>query len=240
MFNLETAITDWRRQMLAAGIKSRDHLDELESHLREEIGRQMKGAGDEAQAFQTAVQKIGRAQTVHTEFAKVEAHQSSREQKLIEIVLLGVSILMPLVVGRTVLGPRAGTLGMTAGQRWSGLAAVAVFSLVIWGGRLGGNLFPVIRARRRRDTINLSGGVLVALWWLVFFRLIVPGCDFTMAQFFVAFLWAFFTPAGVWLGLTLGLEAAARADCPGARLKTGSAGRPAAPSSRKSAPSAWI
>ena len=48
MFNLETAITDWRRQMLAAGIKTPDHLDELESHLREEIGRQMKGAEGEA------------------------------------------------------------------------------------------------------------------------------------------------------------------------------------------------
>jgi hypothetical protein len=194
MFNLEAAILEWRRQMRAAGIKTPDHLDELESHLREEIGRQMKAGRSEAEAFQTAVQKIGRAQKVQTEFAKVEASQTSRERKLKEVLL--------------VRGP--GTVGMTAGQQWSCLVAMAAFALMIWGGRLGGNRFPVIRARRRRNVINLSGIVLVALWWLVFFRVIVPGRDFTMAQFLVAFIWAFFIPAGVLLGMTLGLETAAR------------------------------
>jgi cation transport ATPase len=210
MFNLEAAILEWRRQMRAAGIKTPDHLDELESHLREEIGRQMKAGRSEAEAFQTAVQKIGRAQKVQTEFAKVEASQTSRERKLKEVLLLGCSILMPLMVGRAVLVRGPGTVGMTAGQQWSCLVAMAAFALMIWGGRLGGNRFPVIRARRRRNVINLSGIVLVALWWLVFFRVIVPGRDFTMAQFLVAFIWAFFIPAGVLLGMTLGLETAAR------------------------------
>ena len=42
MFDLEKAIADWRRQMLAAGIKTPVPLEELESHLREEIEQQMK------------------------------------------------------------------------------------------------------------------------------------------------------------------------------------------------------
>ncbi len=37
MFNLEQAIADWRRQMLAVGIKTPVPLEELEIHLRDEI-----------------------------------------------------------------------------------------------------------------------------------------------------------------------------------------------------------
>jgi hypothetical protein len=39
MFELEQAITGWRRQMLAAGIKTPVPLEELEIHLRDEIER---------------------------------------------------------------------------------------------------------------------------------------------------------------------------------------------------------
>ena len=39
MFDLEQSITNWRKQMLAAGIKSPVPLEELEIHLREEIER---------------------------------------------------------------------------------------------------------------------------------------------------------------------------------------------------------
>ena len=42
MFDLEKSIADWRTQMLAAGIKSPVPLEELESHLREEITQQTK------------------------------------------------------------------------------------------------------------------------------------------------------------------------------------------------------
>jgi len=37
MFSLEKSISEWRRQMLAAGIKTPVPLEELEIHLREEI-----------------------------------------------------------------------------------------------------------------------------------------------------------------------------------------------------------
>jgi len=41
MFDLEQSISDWRRQMLAAGIWTPVPLDELETHLRTDIGQQM-------------------------------------------------------------------------------------------------------------------------------------------------------------------------------------------------------
>ncbi len=45
MFDLEESIADWRKQMLAAGIKSPVPPEELEIHLREEIERQMQPGG---------------------------------------------------------------------------------------------------------------------------------------------------------------------------------------------------
>jgi len=41
MFDLEQSVSDWRRQMLAAGIRTPVPLDELETHLREDIEQQM-------------------------------------------------------------------------------------------------------------------------------------------------------------------------------------------------------
>jgi hypothetical protein len=61
MFELEKAIVEWRQQMLAAGIKTPVPLDELESHLREEIQRQMKSGLDDQAGFNLAAQNIGGA-----------------------------------------------------------------------------------------------------------------------------------------------------------------------------------
>ena len=59
MFDLEQSIADWRKQMLAAGIKAPVPLEELEIHLREEIKRQTGTGLSETEAFKTSVQKIG-------------------------------------------------------------------------------------------------------------------------------------------------------------------------------------
>jgi hypothetical protein len=37
MFDLEQTISEWRRQMLSAGIKTPVPLEELEIHLREDV-----------------------------------------------------------------------------------------------------------------------------------------------------------------------------------------------------------
>src|SRR5260221_634776 len=72
MFNLEQSIAEWRRQMLAAGIKTPVPLEELESHLRDGIERQMKSglSLNEQKAFIYAIQKIGQAGAIKTEFER--------------------------------------------------------------------------------------------------------------------------------------------------------------------------
>ncbi|HEX4265160.1 MAG TPA: hypothetical protein VH597_12540 [Verrucomicrobiae bacterium] len=42
VFNLDPAITEWRRKMAAGGIKSPAVVDELESHLHEDVEQQMR------------------------------------------------------------------------------------------------------------------------------------------------------------------------------------------------------
>jgi hypothetical protein len=68
MFNLEQSIAEWRKQMRAAGIKSPVPLEELENHLREEIEGQVKSGKPGEQAFAVAVENIGQAGPLKTEF----------------------------------------------------------------------------------------------------------------------------------------------------------------------------
>ncbi|HTV40201.1 MAG TPA: Clp protease N-terminal domain-containing protein [Candidatus Sulfotelmatobacter sp.] len=70
MFNLEQSIADWRKQMLAAGIRTPALLDELESHLREEFERQIQSGASEQEAFQRSVLQIGQAKELKAEFVK--------------------------------------------------------------------------------------------------------------------------------------------------------------------------
>ena len=209
MFDLEQSIAAWRKQMLAAGIQAPVPLEELECHLREEIERQMKAGLNEQDAFTAAVQKLGSADTVQTEFMKVDKIQGALKWKLMEIGLTLMTILFPLVMGGIVL-KRANFIDMTAAEERSSLLALAVFSLLAWTGRLGHRLMPIIQNRRIRDAILFSCCAPLMLWWVVFFRLILPRQEFTMGELMVAFDWAFFTPAGVCIGLNWGIETAAR------------------------------
>lgn len=70
MFNLETSITNWRTQMLAAGLWDATALDELEGHLRDDIELQIRTGRSVEDAFTRATQQIGQAPHLRTEFAK--------------------------------------------------------------------------------------------------------------------------------------------------------------------------
>ena len=56
--------------MLAAGVKAPVPLDELESHLRDEIEQQRSAGLSETEAYETAVLKIGEGGSLKAEFAK--------------------------------------------------------------------------------------------------------------------------------------------------------------------------
>src|ERR1700677_1194271 len=141
MFNLEQSIADWRKQMLAAGIKTPVPLEELEIHLREEIERQMKLGRSEAEAFTFAVQKIGQAHTVQNEFEKVEETEEERKWKEGKVLLGTVGgLLLLILIGSVLLNSE-----MTFGLRMSGLAAIATSILLVAVVGFNHRIFPVIR-----------------------------------------------------------------------------------------------
>jgi hypothetical protein len=82
MFNLEEQISAWRQHMLAAGINSPAPLEELESHLREEIDQQARSGASEPEAFILAQAQIGQAQVLRTEFASVREPAFERLKRL--------------------------------------------------------------------------------------------------------------------------------------------------------------
>jgi len=92
MFNMEQAITAWRRQMLAAGIKAPVPLEELESHLREEIDKQIQSGISEQLAFETAVERIGYPSQLKNEFKKTGCAKDDRSWKLLRMGLIGAAI----------------------------------------------------------------------------------------------------------------------------------------------------
>ncbi len=76
MFDLEKSIAQWRAQMLAVGIQVAA-LDELETHLREEIERQVKWGGGQGYAFETAARQIGQPNALRSEFKKTQPIKKS-------------------------------------------------------------------------------------------------------------------------------------------------------------------
>ena len=213
MFDLESGIANWRRQMLAAGVQSPVPLDELENHLREEMEQQMKAGVTESEAFQIAATIIGQPQTVRGEFNKIASAPNDRSWKFKEAALLISNTLFPLWVVGTIFRFKPGPFSaLTGGQQTSAFAAVVLFGLLGWSGRFGYRMLPVVRTPKIRATIGIACAISVGLWWIVFLNVIVPYYNSTVGQFTVAFLWGFLTPAGVMNGLVWGIETAARKD----------------------------
>jgi len=71
MFDLDRAIWQWRQQMAAGGVTSSKVLDELESHLRDDIASLVSGGIPEAQAFGLAASRLGGAGVLSAEFKKL-------------------------------------------------------------------------------------------------------------------------------------------------------------------------
>lgn len=120
MFDLEQSVIEWRKQMLAAGIKTPVPLEELESHLREEIERQMRSGLHPQRAFEMAARQIGPARTLKTEFKKIDAGIWNRPLAWSAWTLFAVSFFLP-------------ALGDGLGWRCAGLSATAVSWPDFWG-----------------------------------------------------------------------------------------------------------
>jgi hypothetical protein len=187
MFNLETAIAEWRRQMIAAGIKTPVPLEELENHLREEIERQIKCSTDEEQAFKLAVERIGQGGKLREEFAKVEDVARMKKRALLRrlCVVAGVAIVYCQLAVVWYLGARAGSMQISGMDIALALGAAAPLILLGWAGPYIAELLPVIR-EGWVIAITLALLFLVALLFRIVFPAISP-VNFVHLQ--IVFLW---------------------------------------------------
>jgi hypothetical protein len=188
MFDLEKSVAIWRRQMLAAGIKTPVPLEELETHLREEIASQVNSGLSEQNAFEVALEKIGPASPLQHEFKKISTGDKLQRQKkvagIVSIVIFGfyASVVSGLLLEHE----------MTSGERLLGFASVAALLLslfVVW--RVLPGYFPIIQSKAVQSAIGIIGGVSGMVWVFVFAEFVLPRCNFTQGPLLVAVLWAF-------------------------------------------------
>ena len=138
MHEVDQAVVEWRRQMTHAGIMTPEILDELESHLREDVEREMASGVDASQAIRAAIQRLGAPGLLRVEFGKTERNTMKRVFSIgagIVGVLVGMGFVMPAVA----LYHREGVL------------AGADIALLLLGSALtlGGLAMAVSRIRRR-------------------------------------------------------------------------------------------
>ncbi len=207
MFNLEQAISEWRGQMLAAGIKTPVPLEELEIHLREDVERQVRSGTTAQQALEIAVRKIGQADALGKEFTKAGQSAGAQLAKLAGIACLIIACLFSLLIMSALSHHAAGWL-----FKLLGLSALAA-TLLSW--RYGYRFLPVIRNQPVRAAIG-GACCLVGIIWIQLCIYFVPhfmvhpaGSDLPFGQFMAAFLWAWNLMA-ILGGIAYGLEKAAR------------------------------
>lgn len=87
--------------MLAAGVKSPVPLEELESHLREDIEQHVRAGLETNAAFREAVNRMGEAGVLKAEFERVE----SRERKVMKRVLIIIAGIVGVLVGMAFVMP---------------------------------------------------------------------------------------------------------------------------------------
>ncbi|HTI68546.1 MAG TPA: cytochrome c biogenesis protein CcsA [Candidatus Limnocylindria bacterium] len=143
MFDLEPSITEWRRQMRAAGLKAGRRLDELENHLREEISALKSAGASDAVAFEQAIARLGSPHSVSTEFNKIRVvHiwpvKIGWTLWLAAILLLAGGLTPGLLAGRLDFVLGAHILSVTAGYTGAMLLGGFGILYVVWGrsGRL--------------------------------------------------------------------------------------------------------
>jgi hypothetical protein len=185
MFDLEKSIAEWRRQMLAAGIKSPVPLDELEIHLREDLERRLEFGLSAQTAFPVAVERIGQGNLLKMEFKKVDGLDKPQRRRIVLIyafIIVFYSFALIYILCKN---------DLSFDERLLGFSAVATALLSDYAAlRFAHRFFPIVTSRRHQSAIGLIGGISGMSWFLAFAYLILPRCNFTPDQLLVAVLWA--------------------------------------------------
>jgi hypothetical protein len=152
MFNLDDAISEWRKQMIVAGIKQTASLDELEEHLRSDVEQQTRSGLDAEAAFSNAAARIGAATRVREEFKKVRPRPGAAFEGWISAgatLFIAFTLVFFAIVFYAVR--------MTAGQLVAAFAGICLLLVIGCGWRYAVPYVPVYSGKRQRIGV-------IALW----------------------------------------------------------------------------
>jgi hypothetical protein len=153
MFDLEAAISQWRRQVESKWIGDQSALAELEDHLREEIAALAQSGRANEEAWKEATSKLGDPVAIGHEFSKIDRLPGLDRFALVLILGAGVLALACFAMMLLKRGPRLVadpvltihvvtiTLGYTVG-----LLAAAIAGYGAIRGFLAGAPVPVLRS----------------------------------------------------------------------------------------------
>jgi len=129
--------------MNVGGIKDSAVLDELESHLREDVERQTFSGVDAQKSFEAAVKKIGPASALKNEFKK------STVAKMVEKLMVGAAVLV-IAFGVFLCVITILFCYLRFAERLVGVVAMTltVVTACVWPAFV--SRLPVIRPRRKR------------------------------------------------------------------------------------------
>ena len=195
--------------MTAGGIASSATLDELESHVREEVETQLQAGQTAQRSLDIAVQRIGRPEALGREFAEATQASLFRGWNW----LLAVCFAFPLLcLSRRALVTTK-LFGFwywdwTAQERVLGCTAVGLLVLAICTWPFSHRILPVIADRRRRMATIIACSAAGPLWFRFAPDFVLPPHPAT-GQFLVTLLWLL-VPCVILPGVIYGLEQAAR------------------------------
>ena len=167
MFDLNSAIQNWRSALGAQPNFRDSDLDELEDHLSEEI-RVLKAAGlTEEEAFLISFRRLGKPEDLNGEFAIADPRRRRRFRlswmitgALALIFLwLAVDVLTNIGTGTLLRIPLGGGIThVTTGLGW--ISGAFRLGLLVLGGSLIWRLLATDRTSRRLS--KLGGGTVIA------------------------------------------------------------------------------
>jgi hypothetical protein len=156
MRDLDQLIAAWRRELSAGGIKSPQALDELESHLREDVQRRVKAGATTEQAFESAVRRLGSIDALNVEFRKGSG-------KLLERFMIAIcTILIAFIVWMS--GFTFVQMHLGAADQFIAYAAVICSLFIACAWRYAVPFLPVISSKAKRMMV---GAACIAMGFVI-------------------------------------------------------------------------
>jgi hypothetical protein len=206
MFNLETAIAEWRRQMTIAGIKSPVPLEELENHLREDFEAQIRSGAIPERAFEIAAGRLGSPAAIKQEFSKVGKVMSARVRKFNFVFSAVVAVLFCAVGVQFLVNITHAHVAPVERISLAGAFLSAGLLLSAW--MFLWRFFPVLPRAQTRIAAVFLCVVLSGFCATVLLR-ILPLRSGTTEELMITVAWALLVPIGAAAAFIYGLEEAA-------------------------------